>query len=555
MPQAQPGGPATATTAQIMPYLGFNEALKKWGMGNEVSIVRDLKWQKDVDGNTQKIKQFQDVVGGLQEFQTYLFIKLGSAFVTVLHLPMKFVAISEVTQHLQGRFVGFVGDHMAMKDPTPIILPQKKMWKWEMKTTSSDVMALGAYYTADSTQRGRLWVLDQAEAHEWTAMKAPLLLAIPLVLFRALWEEGKLLMPHAIRGLVVAFIYEVVDVAKASVDWDLILSWCILAAQQDTNGNSFLGLPVDAITEGGDKYFAKWINQQLDTTFRPCPSLGIPRNVGMWGGANPHEAMQVSAMMATEVRKGVALGLQAMGQLQRDPSQLGGGGYKADTKGYTKDDIVALMGFTGVYNGHNLPNIWELFNATNHCHLFARMKQWAYDCRIQIDTSIYLEQETIKAIVELQFNPGEGVAHLTSASKGLSILVCRAHTTQETERICKQEQALSATEKTRQLEDLLCFCKGTTQAPADDFWELKMNVATLMSLVWVLFGSNCNYYKSLRQIHKTLKLKEVYMLKLKFSVSIYVDIRYLRPHFYSYPLMPSMTGTGVLQVRAPKCFA
>jgi hypothetical protein len=29
------------------------------------------------------------------------------------------------------------------------------------------------------------------------------------------------------------------------------------------------------------------------------------------------------------------------------------------------------------------------------------MKQWPYDCRIQINTSIYLEQETIKAITEL----------------------------------------------------------------------------------------------------------------------------------------------------------
>ncbi len=38
-----------------------------------------------------------------------------------------------------------------------------------------------------------------------------------------------------------------------------------------------------------------------------------------------------------------------------------------------------------------------------------------------------------------------------------------------------------------------------------------------MSLVWVLFGSNCGYYKSLCQIHKTLELKEIYTLKLKFS--------------------------------------
>jgi hypothetical protein len=65
--------------------------------------------------------------------------------------------------------------------------------------------------------------------------------------------------------------------------------------------------------------------------------------------------------------------------------------------------------------------------------------------------SVYLEQETIKAIVEMQFNPGEGVAHLASTSKGLSILACRTCTMQETERVHEQEQTLSATKKTCQL--------------------------------------------------------------------------------------------------------
>jgi hypothetical protein len=127
------------------------------------------------------------------------------------------------------------------------------------------------------------------------------------------------------------------------------------------------------------------------------------------------------------------------------------------------------------------------------------MKQYAYDRRIQIDSSVYLEQETIKAIVELRFNPGEGVAHLSSASKGLSILACRARTTQETERVREQEQALSTTERTRLLDDLLKLPKGTTRAPADNFWELKMNVSTFMSLVWVLFGLQCDYYKKGRR--------------------------------------------------------
>ncbi len=112
------------------------------------------------------------------------------------------------------------------------------------------------------------------------------------------------------------------------------------------------------------------------------------------------------------------------------------------------------------------------------------MKQWAYGCRIQINQSIYLEQETVKAIVELRFNPGKGVAHLASASKGLTILACRARITTESEQVREQEHALSATENTHQLEDLLRFTKGTTRAPANNFWELKMNIATFMSLMY-----------------------------------------------------------------------
>jgi hypothetical protein len=67
---------------------------------------------------------------------------------------------------------------------------------------------------------------------------------------------------------------------------------------------------------------------------------------------------------------------------------------------------------------------------------------------------------------------------------------------QETEWVCEQEQALSAMEKTRLLDDLLKLPKRTMRAPADNFWELKMNVSTFMALVWVLFGLQCDYYKS-----------------------------------------------------------
>ncbi len=128
--QPQSWGQVQMASGPLMPYSGFDEALQRWGPSSDIPATRDLRWQRDVKGDTQKIKQFQEVVGGLQEFRTYLLMKPGSAFVTVLHSPMKFVVISEATQHLQGRYVGFVGDRTSTKDPTPVVLPQQSTWKW-----------------------------------------------------------------------------------------------------------------------------------------------------------------------------------------------------------------------------------------------------------------------------------------------------------------------------------------------------------------------------------------------------------------------------------------
>ena len=130
---------------------------------------------------------------------------------------------------------------------------------------------------------------DQADAHEWTAITTPRLLAVPLVLFWAIWEEQKLLMPHKIKGLVLTIINEAdeFDKAGATDNWQFVLSWCLLAAQQDANGSSHLGLPVDAVTKGDDDYFEKWIYQRLDAVCGPRPNTGAPRTAGVWGSTHP----------------------------------------------------------------------------------------------------------------------------------------------------------------------------------------------------------------------------------------------------------------------------
>jgi hypothetical protein len=168
--------------------LGWAAANAKWGTGTQKSQNRGLAWQKSVDGDTSKVNLFQETAGGLQEFKTYLFIKKGGAYCTVLHSPMKFMAISEATQHLQGQFIGFVGGCTVTWEPTPILLPLLKTWQWvkeEVCTTESDLLK---YYQEDTSRRGKLWSLGEGATTEETTV--PRLLSIPLLLFKKIQAEG-----------------------------------------------------------------------------------------------------------------------------------------------------------------------------------------------------------------------------------------------------------------------------------------------------------------------------------------------------------------------------
>jgi hypothetical protein len=118
------------------------------------------------------------------------------------------------------------------------------------------------------------------------------------------------------------------------------------------------------------------------------------------------------------------------------------------------------------------------------------MTEYAYNRRISINAGIYLEQETMKVILDLRFNPGEGIAYVQLAAKGLLILCCQSRPNNETEEIKEQEIAPNATENTRLFNEYLKYMKGATRQPANNFWDLKQNIATYMALLWVRLGTD-----------------------------------------------------------------
>jgi hypothetical protein len=149
------------------------------------------------------------------------------------------------------------------------------------------------------------------------------------------------------------------------------------------------------------------------------------------------------------------------------------------------------------------------------------MNNYAYDQWISINAGIYLEQETVMAILDLRFNPGEGIAYVQSAAKGLLILCCRSWPNNKTKEIKEKELALNTAENTRLFDEYLKYVKGATRQPVNNFWDLKQNIATYMALLWVLFGDRCNYYRNIYyKIHAIMDLAEVQQLCTKFTPEI-----------------------------------
>ena len=79
-----------------------------------------------------------------------------------------------------------------------------------------------------------------------------------------------------------------------------------------------------------------------------------------------------------------------------------------------------------------IPSIWYTFTTTKDLgtcqnEIKVGMEKWGDNKRVEIDRSMYLEEDMLKAITQLQFKPsgsGAGVALAQSANKGLSMLVC-----------------------------------------------------------------------------------------------------------------------------------
>ena len=385
-------------------------------------IMKSLKWQQDVNGESAKIKTFQLEVGSLHNFQGFLMMWKGSTIVTIVHSIAKYFLLASTTMRYQGRYIGFIGDRLPNREPAPVMLLIDKGWGWVKKKVHTSLDDLAAAYAAPDTH-GKLWSPPGGTGTE-AELHVPRMLLLPAYFVQILRAPRKALQPQE-----VAEIFrreqntETSEEGKAA--YQLAIDWCLMASQaEQANKDSHVAFGLDAVTEQDqDPTLARWLETRLDMTLGPQDVHGAGPGPKPWPPAPTNlGGPALSADVITQaVGQGLALGYQQIIVPQQRGDAVGATGSgqgvgKTGETGYTSDDVCTVMTFSGVRDPVDCQEIWTIFAEKKHnvdvCrkYLMKGIQKYAWERRAMIDMGVYLEQETMKAIVDLKFNPGEGTA-------------------------------------------------------------------------------------------------------------------------------------------------
>jgi hypothetical protein len=140
-------------------------------------------------------------------------------------------------------------------------------------------------------------------------------------------------------------------------------------------------------------------------------------------------------------------------------------------------------------------------------------------------------------------NPTGMQATSKASDRGVSNLMCLPWTPREIEERVLMEQAREEARDNSTFEENWKFATKDLKEPPNNYWLLHQNVCTLASLLFVLYGAQCDLYSAVVELIAILNDREcttaytaftpLYCRKISWAV--YVDCR----HFFSQKLRPA----------------
>lgn len=484
-----------------------------------------LAWQAGRRADGEEQKRFREDAQGYPQLLVFGTMRKKSPFVHLMHSVGIYPRVPRADPEWQGKSIGFLGDRTRFSNPQMVELGRTTAWGWEDQQVSRDGIAMTAHYGTPAN-RERFWTpAPEAPRHRTVC---PRMLALPPDCAIYCAQERR--TPGELYAYVTQMLSSSSDLEPGA--FELILDWCCMAAQPGSgtnSGSSILSFVTPAVL-GASEHLQEWAHHRLattlpqPTTFNSNPGAAAGHNrqllgelsgvANSEGGAPVSMVAQVTAAVVAAMRAG-----EAQASSATDKSA------KEDQKPYSEYQLAKLKGFSCIRNEAHLQPIWEYFRSTKdvdaqRTKLLQEMRQWARTHDVQINRSLYFDKSTMDDIVKLEFCPGTPTAYLSTAEQGISILICRPRTGNETADIRSREQAVKFTERNQSLSEALLLGKRDPRQPPSSYHELKLDLGTFCALLWTLFGDRCDYYDNCFALYNMLDSESVFANAPNFTAQI-----------------------------------
>jgi hypothetical protein len=506
---------ATATTATPQP-LGITSALK-----NAFSKVieaqsgdenkHDFNWQ--IGSGATRSADFKEEVLNTEKILAFGIVKSGSSTINVIHGLRKYYN-GNVATDLRGKVLGRIGDWTHDATPYIIEMQPEATWKWEKISIATSVTAWTAFVNSPQNT-GQPWAPGETADPIEANVQLPRMIYLPPVVARFMCE-GEPKTAHQ----MFTFVGEVVNKEGSNlteVDATLLRYWCLAAGQIEpgkTNSSSIAMKPEPVVH--ASPAFHQWAKRGLTVYLGEGPSSPVTQQPTQNVTPPGYLDARFEDIMARHTNSMVDLAsIHSKNVLEQS---------KKKEEGRTLDeyDVAALKGWCGVEDISKVPAIWPLFKASKsivhaRSNIMNGMKQWSETMGVEISSNILLTEDQIKDIIKMEPNPSGCVGTSKASDRGVSNMMCLPRTIQEIAERLEKERIARETQANRTMIEAVKLSTSSLKEPPYSYCTLKLNLATLAALLFVLYGVDCELYVKVLKVYEILKLEEVSVLAHKYT--------------------------------------
>eukprot|EP00956_Cyclotella_meneghiniana_P012278 scaffold17443_cov38-Cyclotella_meneghiniana.AAC.9 len=452
--------------------------------------------------------EYKEEAVSQRRFQAYAYMQEKAADVKVVWgLGKQFNG--DVAVELKGKVLGRVGDRKDMGEPMVVKLPEQTAWNWKKGVANSDIVQWTTF--AEGGGGDNKWKLWQPTTANVVNIDTFRMVGLPPDLALFLCEKKR----SALEAYL--FVCKMENEGKISAEQAAPLKEFFMVAGQCAPGTDGSQIAIDmSPVLNIEPEFQKWAFEHAN--------FMLGQKVQQWqrqvivqqnqGGAG--EAMQNALQQMTNVLSHVAREQTTASKEQRESKK------KEEAVVLDEYDLAKLMGWSGVSNPKDCQPIWQELlackgEANRRNLIMTAMKKFAKEQGMKIDTTCFLSKEVLEDIVKQRPNETGVMATMEASGRGVSNLVVLGRSQLEIESLLRVEEAMNMSNDNRTFREAEKQAKVAARRPPTTYWTLLLNVATFATFLRVLHGKECDLFKQVWVVFKTLEMEEVFTCRDAFT--------------------------------------